>query len=240
MESKGKMTEIDSLFILQKNELFPDPVLHPGRIDDEFGLYAIGGEISSKTLLDAYQKGIFPWYAFKESDIPHWYCPETRFVIFPEEIHISHSMRTLLNKSDLEVSFNSRFHDVIEKCASIDHRDDDQYSWLGPHIINAYTELFKEGYAGSVEVTKNGNLVGGLYGVHINGVFAGESMFSEIPSASKIALISLAKKMAEEGGKFIDCQFETPHLKSMGARHISYLDYRIRMGNLPDSAILSL
>ena len=168
------------VFQLSKRLAFPDP--HLGEPD---GLLAIGGDLSIDRLLLAYSYGIFPWYAFKRQVI-EWWCPMQRFVIFPSEIHISHSMRTLLNKDKYRITINQAFEEVIRHC---------------------------------------GKLREGLYGVAIGRCFFGESMFSLVPSASKLALIHLAWFLEERGGLLIDCQFETPHLKSMGGRYISYEEY---------------
>ncbi|MBR4566609.1 MAG: leucyl/phenylalanyl-tRNA--protein transferase [Prevotella sp.] len=200
------------------NELwFPDP-----HLADDDGCLAVGGDLSVDRLLLAYQHGIFPWYAFRH-DEPIWYCPKKRFVILPDEIHISHSMRTLMRKNIYTVTFNKDFEGVIANCGGL--RIDEEYAWLGPDMTAAYTELHNQGFALSVEVWEKERLVGGLYGVNIGSAFFGESMFSLVPSASKLALISLAQIMQECGGSLIDCQFETPHLKSMGGRYIDYDEY---------------
>lgn len=197
---------------------FPDP--YEG---DEDGLFAVGGDLSPERLMLAYSIGAFPWFSFRDNDEPLWYCPLERFVIFPKEIHISHSMRNLMNKNLYNVTFNNAFERVIEGCAF--KRIDLDGAWLGEDIIKAYTELYKLGFAMSVEIWKEEQLVGGLYGVTIGSAFCGESMFSIEPGASKLALIHLARKMAVNGGLMIDCQFETSHLKSMGGRSISYKEY---------------
>ena len=203
------------------NELwFPDP--HWGEDD---GLVAIGGDLSVNRLLLAYNYGFFPWYAFNMESEPHWYCPLDRYVIFPNEIHISHSMRQLLRQQKYKVTVNEDFEGVILGCSKAQGRDEQGGAWLGPNIIEAYTEMHRRGYAASVEVWEGEKLVGGLYGVTLNKAFFGESMFSLVPNASKLALIHLAKAMEKVGGRFIDCQFETPHLSSMGGKHISYDDY---------------
>ena len=199
---------------------FPDP--HWGEDD---GLVAIGGDLSVNRLLLAYNYGFFPWYAFNMESEPHWYCPLDRYVIFPNEIHISHSMRQLLRQQKYKVTVNEDFEGVILGCSKAQGRDEQGGAWLGPNIIEAYTEMHRRGYAASVEVWEGEKLVGGLYGVTLNKAFFGESMFSLVPNASKLALIHLAKAMEKVGGRFIDCQFETPHLSSMGGKHISYDDY---------------
>lgn len=205
------------VFRLTKRLAFPDP--HYG---DPDGLLAVGGDLSVDRLLLAYSNGIFPWYAFREGMI-QWWCPLDRFVIFPNEIHISHSMRALIHKECYEVTFNRAFGDVIRLCGDL--RKEEAGAWLGKEMTEAYTELHRQGFAASVEVWQDGKLAGGLYGVTIGRCFFGESMFSLAPSASKLALIRLAQYFQQNGGALIDCQFETPHLKSMGGRHISYETY---------------
>ncbi len=200
---------------------FPDP-----RYGDEDGLFAVGGDLSIDRLILAYANGIFPWYDFREQKEILWWCPMKRFVIFPDKIHISHSMRTLLNKEKYSCSINQRFGDVIKQCSQL--RINERGAWLGEDMIKAYTKLNRQGFAFSVEVWDDDTeqLVGGLYGVDMGNVFIGESMFSLVPSASKIALIYLAYFMRKVGrGKLIDCQIETPHLRSMGGRYIPYDEY---------------
>lgn len=199
---------------------FPDP--HFG---DDDGLIAVGGDLSVDRLLLAYSNGIFPWYSFRGRKDILWYCPLDRFVIFPPKVHVSHSMRTLINHHTYRLSFNKAFDDVIENCSRVDHRYYKVGAWLGDDMIAAYKRLHEQGFAASVEVWKGQELAGGLYGVAIGRTFFGESMFSLQPSASKLALIHLANIMAKMGGNMIDCQFETPHLKSMGGEHIPYDDY---------------
>lgn len=207
------------IFQLSEELIFPDPYL--GEPD---GLLAVGGDYSTERLLLAYSNGIFPWAAFKYGQ-KLWYCPLKRFVIFPNEIHISHSMRTLINKQLYDITLNKDFDGVIRGCAAAQNRDKDPHAWLGDEIIEAYTRLHREGWATSVEIWRGEDLVGGLYGVLMGNCFIGESMFSLVPNASKLALIVLAKWMDNNGGTLIDCQLETPHLRSMGARYISYEEY---------------
>ena len=184
------------VFALTDEITFPDP--HYG---DPDGLLAVGGDLSTDRLILAYSNGIFPWYTFQEGMI-QWWCPLERFVIFPD---------------------NQAFDEVIRKCGEL--RMDMEGAWLGPEMIEAYTLLHEQGFAASVEIWEGEQLVGGLYGVTLGRCFFGESMFSQVPSASKLALIHLAQFFGEHGGVLIDCQFETPHLKSMGGRYISYEEY---------------
>lgn len=204
---------------------FPNPYL--GEPD---GMLAIGGTLSPDRLLTAYSYGIFPW--FPAGTMPIWYCPLDRFVIFPEEIHVSHSMRTLINSGRYRVTFNKALREVMEGCSEVDagskmKRSDLPGAWLGEDIIEAYLELNRVHHnVRSVEVWEGDRLVGGLYGVIVRGGFMGESMFSRVPNASKLALIHLARQLSATGVRcLIDCQFETPHLLSMGGRHIPYDEY---------------
>lgn len=208
------------VFVLDDNDPgFPNP-----KLADEDGLLAIGGKLTPEWLLIAYNYGIFPWFDYRKSDIL-WYCPHERFVIFPSEIHISHSMRQMISRNTYEVTYNTAFSDVIKNCGTAQGRNEQEGAWLGPNIIKAYTKLHEMGYAKSVEVWKDGELVGGLYGIDTGKGFIGESMFSLAQSASKYALIDLALNMQISGYRLIDCQLETPHLRSMGGRFISYEEY---------------
>ena len=209
-----------AVFQLDDKLWFPDP--HLGEDD---GLVAVGGDLSIDRLLLAYSNGFFPWYSFQDNKEPLWFCPLQRFVIFPNEIHISHSMQQLINKNVLKPTINQDFEGVIQGCAIAQNRDKENGAWLGPDMIKAYTELHRQGFAVSVEVWQDEQLVGGLYGVNLGKSFFGESMFSLVPSASKLALIHLARMLEILGGSLIDCQFETPHLRSMGGRHIPYEEY---------------
>ena len=214
------------VFKLSKKIAFPNP-----KYAEDDGLLAVGGDLSIDRLLLAYSNGIFPWYSFREGLI-EWWCPQDRFVIFPHKIHISHSMHTLLRKDIYTPTFNMAFRDVIHNCGQL--RIKEEGAWLGPDMEEAYIRLHDQEFARSIEVwetngekvdPKKHRLVGGLYGVCIGNCFFGESMFSLVPSASKIALIYLARLMERAGGVMIDCQFETAHLKSMGGEHITYEEY---------------
>lgn len=218
-----------AVYQLDEELWFPDP-----RLGEEDGLIAVGGDLSTDRLLLAYSNGIFPWYSYRSQDEPLWYCPMDRFVIFPQEIHISHSMKQLIKQQKYTVTLNKDFEGVIRGCSTVDERNEEFGAWLGPEIIKAYTHLHRLGYAASVEIWESidpavggakEKLVGGLYGVVLRHGFFGESMFSLVPNASKLALIHLAKFLEQTGVPMIDCQFETPHLLSMGGRHIPYDQY---------------
>ena len=208
------------IFDLSRTTEFPDP-----RFGHPSGLYAVGGDLSPERLIKAYPRGIFPWYAFRDDQI-QWWAPHRRFVIFADEIHISHSMRNLMNKKTLTCSINEDFEGVINGCGMVDGRMMEENAWLGPELTETWIELNKRGHAKSVEVwDEDEYLVGGLYGFVSGGCFIGDSMFSLVPSASKLALIHLARHMKAQGGIFIDCQLRTEHLESMGARYIPYDEY---------------
>lgn len=196
---------------------FPKPELA-----DEDGLLAVGGDLSAERLVLAYQNGIFPWYS-DESPVL-WYAPHERFVLFPEKVKISSTMRKLMKTGKFQITFDQAFPEVIRFCANIP-REDQPGTWITADMQAAYINLFQLGYAHSVEVWENDLLVGGLYGLHINHVFCGESMFSTVSNASKAALIYLCQI---KDYSLIDCQVYTSHLESLGAEFISrsrYLDY---------------
>ena len=196
---------------------FPKPELA-----DEDGLLAVGGDLSAERLVLAYQNGIFPWYS-DESPVL-WYAPHERFVLFPEKVKISSTMRKLMKTGKFQITFDQAFPEVIRFCANIP-REDQPGTWITADMQAAYINLFQLGYAHSVEVWENDLLVGGLYGLHINRVFCGESMFSTVSNASKAALIYLCQI---KDYSLIDCQVYTSHLESLGAEFISrslYLDY---------------
>ena len=209
-----------AVYQLDKELWFPDP--HLGEKD---GLVAIGGDLSVDRLIFAYSYGFFPWFSYRDQQEPLWFCPLQRFVIFPNEIHVSHSMKQLLKKNPYRITINKDFEGVMRGCATAQNRNQEEGAWLGPDIIKAYTKLHRQGFAASVEVWEGSQLVGGLYGVTLGKSFFGESMFSLVPSASKLALIYLARMFEAHGGRLIDCQFETPHLRTMGGRHIPYEEY---------------
>lgn len=198
---------------------FPDP---RNMDSDEYGY---GGELTAENLIKAYPMGIFPYYPYND-DIIRWYAPQKRFVIFPENIRITDSMRQIIRKGRYRCTINENFKETIWNCAKIDGRIYEWGAWLGPELIHVWLELNKRGYAKSVEVWNQENeLVGGLYGFVYKGCFFGDSMFSKESNTSKLALIHLAVHMAAQGGKFIDCQLHTDHLESMGATYISYDKY---------------
>lgn len=189
---------------------------------------SIGGELSVERLRFAYSLGIFPWY--NEGEEVHWYCPDPRFVLYPSEVVVSKSMRRYFNQDIYTITYNKCFDTVIDLCQSIS-RAGQAGTWITSAMKEAYIDLYKEGVAMSVEVwDKNDQLVGGLYGVSINKIFYGESMFSLANNASKYALINLAKKLENENFRLIDCQVYTEHLDSMGAKFITKSDFLHTIG----------
>ena len=179
------------------------------------GLLAIGGDLSAERLLLAYKLGIFPWF---EADEPIlWWSPDPRFVLFPEKLKVSKSMKQVLRNSVYKVTVNKAFREVITEC-SMAKRNGQSGTWITEDMIEAYVKLHGLGYAKSVEVWQDDTLVGGLYGVDLNnGVFCGESMFSKVSNASKVGLITF---LQQTGYKLIDCQVHTSHLESLGAEAI--------------------
>lgn len=205
-------------------QLSEDKIWFPEvELADEDGLLAFGGDLSVERLLLAYRSGIFPWFSDGEPIL--WYAPHERFVLYPNKLRVSDSMRKVLKSQQFSFSHNQAFAEVIEACASLPRKGQDG-TWITSDMQSAYINLFELGYAHSVEVRERGVLVGGLYGVQINGVFCGESMFSKVSNASKAALIYLCQNF--QFG-LIDCQVYTNHLESLGAEMISMEDYLIHL-----------
>jgi leucyl/phenylalanyl-tRNA--protein transferase len=177
------------------------------------GLLAIGGDLETGGLLNAYQKGIFPWYS--EGQPILWWSPNPRSVLFPQDLKISRTLRKLLQTQQFEVTFDQAFHDVMLGCA--EPRDDHIGTWITHDMIDAYNQLHAQGHAHSLECWHEGNLVGGLYGVALGRVFFGESMFSHKSNASKVALVYLVRQLLKWDFKLIDCQVHSKHLESLGA-----------------------
>ena len=180
----------------------------------EEGVIALGGDLSVERLTHAYKNGIFPW--FSDNDPIVWYCPFKRMVLFPAEIKISKSMQKIMNRNEFTITENTAFEAVIYNCKNID-RNDGFGTWITNDMEQAYINLHKKGIAKSIEVWFKDELVGGLYGVEINHIFCGESMFSKVSNASKLAFMHLAKN---KNYKLIDCQIYNEHLASLGAREI--------------------
>lgn len=200
----------------EKKVLFPHPTLAR-----EDGLLAVGGDLCVERLVLAYSHGIFPWYNPGEEIL--WWCPKKRFVIFPSEIHISHSMKKYMKKHVFRVTLNRDFADTMHRCRT--KREFNGGTWISDEMEEAYHRLHEKGYAISVEVFEDKELAGGFYGVSIGRCFFGESMFSEKENGSKTALVAFAQLLEQRNFLFIDCQFHTEHLESMGGRYISWEEY---------------
>jgi leucyl/phenylalanyl-tRNA---protein transferase len=205
-------------FLLSKNDLFFPSVEEA----DEFGIVALGGDLSAKRLLLAYRSGIFPWYS--EDEPITWWSPDPRFVLYPSHLKVSKSTKQILKKNMFTVTFDNSFLEVIQNCRDI-RLQNQEGTWITDEMLEAYYELHQMGYAHSVEVLENGILVGGLYGVAIGCCFFGESMFSAVSNASKIGFTTLANVLLEKGYQMIDCQVHTNYLESLGASFIPRAEY---------------
>ncbi|MFH2133852.1 MAG: leucyl/phenylalanyl-tRNA--protein transferase [Pseudomonadota bacterium] len=201
------------ILLLQEDTPFP-PVTQA--LKDPNGLLAAGGDLSPARLLDAYRHGIFPW--FGEGDPILWWSPDPRMVLIPRECYISHSLRKTLRRGAYQLRTDTAFEHVMRACAA--PRDGQDGTWIQEEMVQAYCELHRMGYAHSVEVWMDNELVGGLYGISIGKMFYGESMFSRRTDASKIALAHLCAQLQRWGFGMIDCQMNTAHLASLGAREI--------------------
>jgi leucyl/phenylalanyl-tRNA--protein transferase len=190
---------------------FPDPRYARGDV------VAVGDDLRVDTLRDAYRHGIFPW-PHEELTLP-WFSPRRRTVMFFDELHVGRSLRKAQRRGGVTFTIDRAFGEVIASCAETP-RGDDVGTWIGPEIIAAYTELHRAGDARSVEVWREGTLIGGLYGIDAGGVFTGESMFHHVPDASKLALLFLIEHLRQRGATWIDCQVMTPHMEALGAREI--------------------
>lgn len=200
------------VFRLSDDLIFPPPYLA-----DEDGLLAVGGDLSCERLILAYSMGIFPWYI--ESSPIFWWSPDPRLVLFPEELHVSRSLKQIIKKQIFTITTDKAFEEVIRNCATIKRRGS-KGTWLTEEMIDAYIDLHRLNYAHSYESWYNGELVGGLYGVAIGGVFFGESMFTKMSNASKVAFVKTVESLNSWGFVIIDCQVQTKHLMSFGARLI--------------------
>ena len=185
---------------------------------DEDGLLAVGGDLRPERLLLAYRSGIFPW--FNEEDPLLWWSPDPRFVLFPDKLIVSKSMKAVLRKNVFDFKINTDFEGVIKGCADTPRGYADG-TWITPEMQDAYMELHRRGCAHSAECWQQNELVGGLYGVRIGTVFFGESMFSRVSNASKAAFILYVQQLQSEGVQLIDCQMHTAHLESLGAEAVS-------------------
>lgn len=207
--------------LLEDEIVFPHPELA-----DPNGILAVGGDLSPERLLLAYEWGIFPWFNPNEPIL--WWSPDPRFVLFPNELRVSKSMRPYFNQRKFDVTFDTQFERVIRACQQVERDKQLGGTWITEDMVQAYCKLHELGYAHSVEVWEEGELVGGLYGISLGKIFFGESMFTTVSNASKFGFISLVQKLEGLGFTLIDCQQKTRHLASLGARSIDralFLEY---------------
>lgn len=205
-----------NVFMLGKEPVFP-----PINFTSNIGLLAIGGDLSYERLVNAYTNGIFPWYSKGEPIL--WWSPNPRCVLFPRELHVSKSMKRLLNKNPFDLTCDKNFKEVIGNCAK--QRKSQKETWITDDMVDAYFKLHKLGLAHSVEVWQGREIVAGLYGVSLGKCFFGESMFYKVNNASKFGFIIFVKKLQQMGFLMIDCQINTGHLKSLGAREIPRIEF---------------
>ncbi len=210
--NKPTFKRIMPIYALDNNLWFP-----PVQEADSEGLLAMGGDLSVDRLLLAYKRGIFPWF---EGDTPLWWCPNPRFVLFPNEIVISTSMRSIIKKRNFRFTVNKAFPEVIRACKDL-KRKDQEGTWITNALEESFVQLHELGFVHSAEAWQDNKLVGGLYGVKMGKVFFGESMFSTVSNASKFAFISFVEELKKEGIQIIDCQVYTAHLESLGAKMIA-------------------
>lgn len=212
------------MYFITKELFFP-----PVEETSPEGVLAVGGDLSPERLLLAYKNGIFPW--FDDNDPILWWCPSERMVLFPEEFKPSKSMRNVINKGIFKVTFNQCFREVMINCQQI-YRPDQYGTWITDEMIDSYTYLHEIGKAMSVEVWLEEELVGGLYGVDMNPIFCGESMFSHVSNASKVAFIALVAYLKKNKYKLLDCQIYNDHLASLGCREIPREEFMMILRDL--------
>ncbi|NKB37164.1 MAG: leucyl/phenylalanyl-tRNA--protein transferase [Gammaproteobacteria bacterium] len=227
---KGQVSD-NQLYWVAENKIASDFPELGSALRDPDGLLAIGGDLSIKRLLSAYQKGIFPWYSDGQPIL--WWSPDPRCVLEPDQVKISRSLNKTLRKNIYQITFNTAFADVIKKCAET--RKDNSGTWITQEMMQAYIQLHEQGFAVSVEAWHEGELVGGLYGVAIDRVFFGESMFSRKTDSSKVALVALARTIDALGFRMIDCQVHSHHLQSLGAKPVARELFSNILGNFASS-----
>ena len=209
--------------LLSDKLIFPPP-----EEADEDGVLCMGGDLGIERLLLAYRSGIFPWY---EGHIPIWWNPDPRFVLFPNELKVSKSMKQVLKRNNFTITCNKDFLRVVRNCQQAKRKEQDG-TWINEEVMYAYHELYRLGYATSYEAWQNDELAGGFYGIKIGQVFFGESMFSKVSNASKAAFIIALDEMKKQNIQLIDCQVYTSHLQSLGARMILRKDFLLLLKQL--------
>lgn len=205
------------VFQLNDELIFP-----PAELAEKDGLLAVGGDLSPERVVLAYRQGIFPWYSPEDPIL--WWSPNPRLVLYPDRLHIASSMRQVINKGTFEVTFDRDFGEVMRQCGLIPRKEQDG-TWITPEMLESYQCLHEKGIAHSVEVWKDEELVGGLYGLWIGRCFFGESMFSKASNASKTGFIHLVHWLRTQNCLLIDCQVSTSHLQSLGAEEISRMAF---------------
>jgi leucyl/phenylalanyl-tRNA--protein transferase len=216
------------VFRLPEEPLFP-----PAHLASEGGLLAVGGDLSLERLLLAYRQGIFPWYSEGEPIL--WWSPDPRLILHPQAIRISRSLKRTLNKAMFRVTMDRAFEQVIQACARL-RMESGESTWIVEDMVQAYCRLHKDGFAHSVEAWQGKELAGGLYGVSLGGCFFGESMFTRVSNASKVAFVHLARQLSDWSFTLIDCQVTTGHLMRFGAREVprpAFLDMLNQSLRLP-------
>ena len=203
-------------------QLSEDLVFPPPHLASKSGLLAIGGDLSRERLLLAYSMGIFPWYSAGEPIL--WWSPDPRLVLYPDEFKVSKSLKKIIKKQAFRVTMDRAFEDVITQCAQV-RLENHEGTWILDDMVQAYCRLHESGFAHSVEAWRDDILAGGLYGVSLGKFFFGESMFTRITNASKVALVALVEYLQARNFTLIDCQIATEHLISFGAREISRARY---------------
>ena len=198
---------------------------------DQSGLLAIGGDLSPERLLLAYRSGIFPWYS--KGDPICWWTPDPRFVLFPQELKVSKSMKQVIDRNKFVFTINQSFAEVISNCKNVSRNGQDG-TWISDDMGAAYINLHQLGYAHSAEAWLGAELVGGLYGIRLGNIFFGESMFSHRSNASKFAFIKYVEQLQKENVQMIDCQLHTNHLESLGARMISRREFKKQLKEIGD------
>jgi len=196
----------------------------PAQNATEEGIVALGGDLNPNRVMTAYRNGIFPWYNEEDGDPILWWSPNPRFILDLNELHIPKSLKKIIKKNLFEIKYNTQFTQVMIECAN-SYRPDQEGTWIGPEMIEAYSQIHSQGFAHSFEAYYDGDLVGGGYGVSLGDIFCGESMFAKKSDASKVAFIALAQKLKHNGFRYIDSQINTDHLKRFGAKDITRDEY---------------
>ena len=203
-----------NIVLTSRNIVFPHPTLR-----DPDGLLAVGGSLTPQRLMLAYRWGIFPWFHLGQPVLWWWITP--RLMVRPSQVHVSHSVRNTINHHRYHVTFNQDFEGVINRCSNKSRRRQEGGTWIIPEMIAAYIELHMLGIAQSVEVYEDNILVGGLYGIALGKIFSGESMFADKSNASKVGFVFLANHLASKGFEWIDCQQDTPHMRTLGGELVN-------------------